>query len=241
MRNPRAGNLTFGIVEQLGIAIVTGQYGPRNEFPTEAALCSQFGVSRGVLREAVKMLTAKGLLTARPRQGTRIEPEQYWNLLDPDVLRWLLERKFSLELLTEFTQVRLAIEPMAAAIAARLKSEESLAPIRRAVENMKAAEIGGYDPLVADIEFHVAVLRASGNRFFIELEDLIDSALRISIRLTHQYKAASNVNDHKKVLDAIEAGNEDRARKAAEAILREVMDLIAIAGEKKLAVPERRR
>jgi DNA-binding FadR family transcriptional regulator len=230
---PAKRNLTYGIVEQLGLAIVTGAYGSRDEFPTEAALCKQFGVSRSVLREAVKMLTAKGLLGARPRQGTRIEPEEYWNLLDPDVLRWLLEREFSLSLLKEFTQVRLAIEPMAAAIAAERASDEHVQPIRNAIANMMAAENGLYDPLSADIEFHVAVLRASGNRFFLELRDLIESALRISIRVTHQYKAAGNVEDHKKILDAIETGNPRRARRDMEALLTEVMDLIVVAGGRK--------
>lgn len=232
MRPPgsKAHNLTYGIVEQLGLAIVTGAYGPRNEFPTEAALCAQFGVSRSVLREAVKMLTAKGLLAARPRQGTRIEPEEYWNLLDPDVLRWLLEREFSLTLLKEFTQVRLAIEPMAAAVAADRDEPEAIEPIRNAIANMYAAEDGLYDPLAADIEFHVAVLRASGNRFFLELRDLIESALRISIRLTHQYKAAGNIQDHKRILDAIEAGNPKKARRDMEALLTEVMELIILAG-----------
>ena len=232
MRPPgsKAHNLTYGIVEQLGLAIVTGAYGPRKEFPTEAALCAQFGVSRSILREAVKMLTAKGLLAARPRQGTRIEPEEYWNLLDPDVLRWLLEREFSLTLLKEFTQVRLAIEPMAAAVAADRDEPEAIEPIRNAIANMYAAEDGLYDPLAADIEFHVAVLRASGNRFFLELRDLIESALRISIRLTHQYKAAGNIQDHKRILDAIEAGNPKKARRDMEALLTEVMELIILAG-----------
>lgn len=233
MRKPISRNLTYGIVEQLGVAIVTGAYGKTNEFPIEAELCKQFGVSRSILREAVKMLTAKGLLSARPRQGTRIEPEERWNLLDPDVLHWLLERKFSIELLTEFTQVRLAIEPMAAALAATKHIWETLAPMHQAIERMRAAETGDDDPLASDIAFHVAVLRASGNRFYVELEDLIETALRISIRLTNQYKAAHNYRDHKKVLDAIEARDPPRARKAMDAILREAMDLITAAAASK--------
>ena len=114
---PRDRNLTHGIVHDLGIAIIKGKYSPDDMFP-EVELCETYGVSRTVLREAVKMLTAKGLIGSRPRQGTRVLPESQWNLLDPDVLRWLLERKFSIELLIEFTEVRLAIEPKAAARAA---------------------------------------------------------------------------------------------------------------------------
>ena len=77
-------NLTHRIVQDLGIAVVSGQYSKDNPFPVEADLCRQYGASRSVLREAVKMLTAKGLLRARPRQGTWVQPEENWNLLDPD-------------------------------------------------------------------------------------------------------------------------------------------------------------
>lgn len=227
MRKPLTRNLTQAIVEQLGHAVVTGEYGAR-AFPIEAQLCEQFDASRTVLREAVKMLTAKGLLSARPRQGTSVEPEAHWNLLDPDVLRWILERKFSLQLLAEFTEVRLAIEPMAAAMTARKVTPETLAPMRHAIERMRAAARGDDDPLASDIAFHVAILRASGNRFYAQLEDLIDTALRISIRLTNQVKgvALADVAAHNKVLLAIEAGDPGRARAAMETIIREVMDLI---------------
>src|SRR6185437_7200300 len=137
MRNSAGKNLTYTIVEQLGQAIVTGNYSGTKAFPIEVDLCRQFGASRSVLREAVKMLTAKGLLSARPRQGTVLEPEQHWNLLDPDVLRWMLERKFSLPLLAEFTEVRLAIEPMAARLAARHVTPEAVAQLQRTIDRMK--------------------------------------------------------------------------------------------------------
>lgn len=231
MRKPPQHNLTYAIVEKLGHAIVTGVYGADNAFPIEAELCKQLGASRSVLREAVKMLTAKGLLSARPRQGTSIEPERHWNLLDPDVLRWLLERKFSLALLAEFTEVRLAIEPMAARLAARHSTPASLEKMRRAIERMKAAENGEDDPLASDVAFHVGVLHASGNRFYMQFEELIDTALRISIRLTNQFKGVpiGNVAQHRKVLNAIQAGDEDRAQATMQAILREVMKLIESA------------
>lgn len=231
MRKSTQKNLTHGIVEQLGLAIVTGAYGPENAFPIEAQLCKEFGASRSILREAVKMLTAKGLLSARPRQGTWIEPEQHWNLLDPDVLRWLLERKFSLSLLAEFTQVRLAIEPMATRLAAQHATPSAIARMHRSIERMKAAEHGEDDPLASDIAFHVSVLHASGNRFFMQFEELIDTALRISIRLTNEVKGVrmGSVAHHRKVLDAIEQGDADRAAEAMEWILREVTKLIDAA------------
>ena len=221
-------NLTRRLVDTLGIAIVTGTYGPGRPFPTEAQLCIERGASRSVLREAVKMLTAKGLLSARPRRGTIVEPEAYWNLLDPDVLRWTLERKFSPELLAEFTQMRLAIEPRAAMLAAHQATPAALQAIEHALERMRAAENGTDDPLESDIAFHVAVLSASGNRLYAQLRDLVATALRFSIPLTNRTKgvALANVADHRRVYTAIVAGNGVRAFRAMEALLSEVMQLI---------------
>lgn len=221
-------NLTRRIVEDLGTAIVTGTYSPKNPFPVEAVLCKQYRASRSVLREAVKMLTAKGLLSARPRQGTWVQPETSWNLLDPDVLRWLLERKFSFGLLIEFAQIRLAVEPKAAALAAAQPDPAHRAPVGDAIERMIAAERDADDPLESDIAFHAAVLRASGNRFYAKLPELIDTALRFSIRMTNRQKGVrlASVEDHKKVSDAILAGRPADAEAAMRFLVQETLDLI---------------
>lgn len=228
MRTTHGRSFTHDIVQRLGQEIVCGVYGAQNPFPIEAELCKRLGVSRSVLREAVKMLTTKGLLNARPRQGTWVEPETNWNLLDPDVLRWFLERKFSPTLLLEFTQVRLAIEPMAASMAARLATDEAKAAIVAALGRMKAAERGEDDPLESDIAFHVAILRASGNRFLTQMRDLIDVALRTSIRLTNRRKGVrlASIADHQKVSDAILAGDADGASRAMRALMLEALVLI---------------
>src|ERR1700736_3304425 len=133
----RGQNLTYSIAHNLGVAIVTGVYTSDNPIPIEADLCRQYSASRSVLREAVKMLTAKGLLGSRPRLGTWVQPEEKWNLLDPDVLGWLLERKFSPALLIEFTEIRLAMEPGAAALAARGGDPAGKTAIREAIERMQ--------------------------------------------------------------------------------------------------------
>ncbi len=223
----RGQNLTYGIAHDLGVAIVTGVYSENNPFPVEAELCKQFGASRTVLREAVKMLTAKGLLGARPRRGTWVQPEDRWNLLDPDVLGWLLERKFSPALLIEFSEIRLAVEPGAASLAARAGAADK-APVQRAIERMQAAERGEDDPLDSDIAFHVAVLRASKNRFYAQLTGLIATALRFSIRTTNRYKGVrlASVADHKKVADVILAGKPAQAEDAMRRLIEEALDLI---------------
>jgi len=224
----RGQNLTSSIVQDLGIAIVTGKYSNKNPFPVEADLCTQYGASRSILREAVKMLTAKGLLGARPRQGTWVQPEDSWNLFDPDVMRWLLERKFSLSLLIEFTQIRLAVEPAAAAMAATEAGPAEKAAIERALNRMIAAEHGEDDPLASDIAFHISILRASGNRFYAQLRELTETALRFSIRTTNRFKGVrlASVDDHKKVSDAILASDAHAAGTAMRELIEEALDLI---------------
>jgi DNA-binding FadR family transcriptional regulator len=221
-------NFTGSIVEELGIDIVTGTYSEHKPFPVEDELCKRFGASRTALREAVKMLTAKGLLSARPRQGTRALPESSWNLLDPDILRWMLKRKYSSTLLVQFNEVRLAIEPQAAALAAKNAGPEEKQAVSEAFERMRAAERGEDDPLESDIAFHVAVLRAARNQFYTHLTELTATALRFSISTTNLYKGVrlANVADHKKVADAIIAGEPVAAADAMRKMVQEVLDLI---------------
>jgi DNA-binding FadR family transcriptional regulator len=221
-------NLTYRIANHIGIAIITGVYSADNPIPIEAQLCRQYDASRPVLREAVKMLTAKGLLAASPRRGTWVQPEERWNLLDPDVLGWLLERKFSRALLIEFTQMRLAVEPGAATLAASVAGAEEKAAIRHAIERMRAADRGDDDPLDSDIAFHVAVLRASRNRFYAQLTGFTSTALRFSIRMTNRYKGVrlASVADHSKVADAIIAGKPAAAGEAMRRLIQEALDII---------------
>lgn len=237
---PFAGqNLTARIVQDLGVAIVTGKYSEQNPFPVEGDLCKQYNASRSVLREAVKMLTAKGLLKARPRQGTRVQPESSWNLLDPDVLRWMLERAFSLQLLIQFTEIRLWVEPGAASLAARAATPTDHAAINRGIERMLAAGEGEDDPLESDIAFHAAVLAATRNPFYAQMSELIETALRFSIRRTNASKGVpqASILDHKAVADAIIAGDAVEAERRMRALIQEAMDLLL--SEQKKAGRER--
>ena len=219
-------NLTYGLLDNLGRAIVTGRF-EREAFPTEAELAKQHGVSRSVTREAVKMLTAKGLLSARPRQGTVVQPTTSWNLFDTDVLRWLLERQFSVELLKQFNQLRVAIEPEAAALAARFAEEADLQRISEGLARMEAAEQGLDDTLEADIAFHIAILRGSGNPFYAQFRDVVSTALRTSIRFTNRIKGrTASVADHAAVRDAILARDPDGARVAMRELIGDVLELI---------------
>lgn len=215
-------------MHELGKAIVTGKYDSENAFPIEGELCRLNGVSRSVLREAIKMLSAKGLIASRPRQGTWIQPQSQWNILDVDVLGWMLARKFEPELLIEFLQVRLVVEPAAARLAAEKACPEAIANIEAALDRMLAAEQGDDDPLTSDIAFHVAVLQASGNRFYARLRDLIAAALHTSIKITNQMKGVrlASIADHRKVLDAIVARQPDAAAAAMHELISEALSLV---------------
>jgi DNA-binding FadR family transcriptional regulator len=215
-------------MNDLGQAIITGVYGSGKPFPIESELCRIHGVSRSVLREATKMLAAKGLLASRPRSGTWVQPDTAWNILDPDVLGWMMARNFEPGLLIEFMQVRLAVEPMAARLAAADGTPKAVAGIAAALDRMRAADSGADDVLESDIAFHVAVLQASGNRFYARLRDLVAAALHTSIRVSNQMKGVrlASVADHQRVYDAIVAHDADRAGAAMYALIDEARGLV---------------
>lgn len=228
MKSQPRQNLTQQLTHDLGFAIVRGVYPVNEGLPSEADLCIKYDVSRSATREAVKMLSAKGLISSRPKQGIRVLPESSWNMFDTDVLRWILSSKPSLSLLKEFTQVRVALEPQAAALAAVNASAEQLAEIDNALARMADADQGLDDPLEADIAFHTSILVASNNRFFVQLTEFISTALRVSIRYTNHIKGVpgADVAKHADILDTIKSRNPERAKQAVETILEEALELI---------------
>jgi len=183
---PSHRNLTQQVVHELGKKIMQGSYQVGDSLPSEADLCTQFNISRTATREAVKMLTAKGLISSRPRQGIKVVDSKHWNLFDVDVLNWILLGKPDLYLLRHFLQLRLAIEPEAAFLAAQYASEDDLKSIESALVRMKDATSGMDDTHEADIDFHQSVLTASNNPFFIQLTNFITTALKVNIRFTNR-------------------------------------------------------
>jgi DNA-binding FadR family transcriptional regulator len=162
-----------------------------------------------------------------------VQPTTSWNLFDPDVLRWLLERSFSIDLLRQFSQLRIAIEPAAAALAAKAASADDLARIRAGYERMVEAERGADDPLDADIDFHIAILQASANPFYVQFRDVVATALRTSIRFTNRLVGRSaSLPAHHAVLEAIERRDAAAAHAAMAAIIADVMNLIEDAEDR---------
>jgi DNA-binding FadR family transcriptional regulator len=227
-RQQNGRNLTQQLVHTLGAAIASGRYKSGEGLPSEADLCDEFGISRSATREAIKMLTAKGLITSRPRQGIRVQQRENWNMFDPDVLDWILRGSPTLEMLREFLQLRVAIEPEAAALAADDQDLAKIAQIGAALERMREAEEGLGDPLEADIAFHINILNATNNPFYMQLGSFIETALRVSIRFTNRIKGVKTADykNHKKLFDAIARGNASAARKASAALQMEALELI---------------
>ena len=222
------GSLTQQIVQDLGIAIVTSKFSGKDGFPIEAEICARYSASRSVVREAIKILNAKGLLIARPRRGTSVRPESEWNLLDPDVLFWMLKRRFNLPLLIDFTRARLAIEPAAAAEAARTATEEQQENMKRALARMAEAARGSLDPLETDVDFHLSILEASNNQFFYHMSPVVETALRFSIRFTNRQlrQRVASLEEHRVILDAILARDQARAVAESRGLLERALALM---------------
>src|SRR5690606_34269826 len=149
---------------ELGFAIVSGRYPQGSILPSDSELLERFGVSRTVLREALKTLAAKGLIEARARIGTRVLPRGRWNLFDADVLAWHFELGPDIAFLRSLAEVRIGIEIEAAALAAERASPEQAETMIACVDRMAGAE-NPADFARHDLEFHRAVAEASGNPF----------------------------------------------------------------------------
>lgn len=210
----RRSNLSFRVTQVLGRSIVLGEYGPDGALPAESELCERFGISRTAVREAVKMLAAKGLISSKPRQGIRVLPEEHWNIFDPDLLRWSLDGKLSDAVLREFFQLRIAVEPEAAALAAQYAPAERIAAVGAALARMESEAPESREALDADIDFHIAILYATGNRFYIRLRDFVRTALDVSIRVTTSDAVdyRETLADHAAIFEAIRSGGRQASR-----------------------------
>ncbi|MGI4860978.1 MAG: FadR/GntR family transcriptional regulator [Janthinobacterium lividum] len=204
------------IVQDLGMDIVGGAVAPGERLPAEALLCEKYGVSRPVLREATRVLVAKGLVVSKPRVGSIVTPRANWHMLDPDVLHWTLSSVPEGEFFRSLLTVRRIIEPAAAALAATLSSAGDLARIDAAYRAMEEAE-SPPDLLAPDLEFHRAIMAATHNDMLAYIGDMLSLALSESIRLTslHPDTRALSLPRHKAILTAIQNRDPLAARQAS--------------------------
>jgi DNA-binding FadR family transcriptional regulator len=204
------------IVHAIGRRIVTGEIRPGEQLPTAARVRA----SRGVFREAVKVLAAKGLVVARPRTGTRVRPPDSWNLLDPDVLAWRHEGLPRAPFLGKLTELRLIIEPGAAELAARRAGPAQVAALQVALGDMRAAldlsppDYEAYNE--ADIRFHRAVVQACDNDVLEQMGAIVNTALFVAFNAAIRVPNLARVSlpRHRAILDAIRHRQPKRARAA---------------------------
>lgn len=201
-------------VDLLGEAIVSGRYPVGDSLPAEPLLCEELGVSRSVLREAVKSLVAKGLLATGPKVGTRVLSEDQWNWFDPDVIAWLVKKGLPTEFVRDLQDLRRVVEPAAVRLAAERADDDDLAAIASAYAGMKrAVEEGANDYITHDLRFHQSLLRASGNRMLAQMSEVLSALLQTSFEISTRKDngPASSLSMHREVLDAVSARQPERA------------------------------
>ncbi|MFF2811684.1 FadR/GntR family transcriptional regulator [Streptomyces sp. NPDC058000] len=159
-------------VEALAKRICEGSYG-EGDVLAVSELVAELDVSQTVLREAVKVLTAKGLLATRQNHGTYVRPREEWNLLDSDVLRWKLAAGASSDFFADVLELRRSIEPAASALAAERRTDDDLEALSAALSAMSATEDDPVLLIRADASFHTAMLLASNNRFYAQMHRVI--------------------------------------------------------------------
>jgi DNA-binding FadR family transcriptional regulator len=240
----------FSAAEEIGSRILGGDFGPGVLLPNEAEWCKRLHMSRSAVREAIKMLMAKGLVNSRPKVGTRVQPRERWNLLDRDVLAWYATTPAREKLLTSVQEMRRIFEPEAAALAAVHHDPAQMRAITEACRDMGTATTLE-NRIAADVRFHLGILTAAGNEFLVPFGFLIESALAnvfdyVTRQIGHLKHAQSL---HEDIEAAIRKRRPEAARRAVRRLLADTDKIIqsgkrsgrpaALGGARR--IPKRRR
>jgi DNA-binding FadR family transcriptional regulator len=229
-QKPEGKSMHGRIVRELGLRILSGDLQPGDRLPNESELIALYQVSRPVLREAVRVLVAKGLVLSRQRSGSVVRPRNEWHLLDPDVLYWMIQTKPAPDFVNTLMTVRRVFEPAVAALAARAATAEQLEGIAEAFSGMAAA--GDKDELLEpDLAFHRRIAEATNNDLLAYIGNMLSLALRESIKLSSQLDNthALSLPRHKAILTALQNRDALAARQATLVQLEETVgDLSAV-------------
>ncbi|MDO6415567.1 FadR/GntR family transcriptional regulator [Sphingomonas sp. BIUV-7] len=217
---PSHERLHTAVAREIAVAIVTGGYRPGETLMGENSASEALGVSRAAYREAIRTLMAKGLVESRPKTGTRVCPRARWNLLDPDVLGWILENDPAPEFLGELFELRLAIEPRLAELAAEHRSDQDLARMHAALADMQQHEPDSEAAEEADRRFHEALISAAGNELMGQLTSSISASVGYVARAKRREAAhRDSTEDHRLLLEAIEQADPVAARASTRRII----------------------
>lgn len=214
-------NLHGRIAEHLGVSILRGKIRPGVVLPTEAGLGVSLHVSRTAIREAIKVLTSKGLVEVRRKTGTRVRPKKDWNALDPDVLAWQFSGGSLPTAIMDLLELREVIEPASARMAAERATTDDVAEIEKAFSEMERAVGKTAASVEADLRFHLAILESTHNSFMRPFGALIQAALRASFRQTNKDHSAyrQSLSKHRRVLTAIKSKTPNAAADAMREVL----------------------
>lgn len=217
-RHTRRG-IHGSVVAHLGERIMRGDLVPGQVLdPLEVE--HELGVSRTAVREALRVLTAKGMVDARPKRGTYVLPRTHWSLLDSDILQWQLENRADDRFLQNLSEVRAMVEPTSARLAAERRTEEDLEALREAFETLSRPDSTAEDVIGADLAFHRILLLATQNELLQQMEMIIEAGLRTRDLLVHgQGTWADSVPAHRAVLDAVAAQDGPAAELAVNELL----------------------
>jgi len=215
--------LRGAVAHYLGTAIVSGEIAPGETLSGEIANAAALDVSRSAYREAVQVLTAKGLVESRPKAGTRVLPRNRWHILDPMVLAWAFSAEPDAGLVRDLFELRAVVEPAAARFAAERRDKNDIKAMKDALAGMRRHTLATEAGRAADRAFHDALLRASHNDAMIALSASISAAVSWTTEFKQRSRALPRdpVPDHARVCDAIVAGDPD----AASAAMRALVDL----------------
>jgi len=209
------------VVRAIAIRILSGEFRPGSLLPSETELCESLKISRSALREAIRVLSAKGLVRTRPRVGTLVREIEDWSLLDPEMLEWSMACPPSPEFVRSLLEARRVIEPAAARFAALRASARNVAELEAAYERMERTP----DDLVAfneaDVDFHRGLLRASHNLIFQQMWTTISAALAYSFRIsTGQARSpADSLPFHREVVERIRLRDPEGAHSSMSRLL----------------------
>ncbi len=213
------------VVQRIGRRIVTGEIPPGEILPEQGELSRLLNVSRTVVREATRVLTAKGLVESRPKRGTVVQPRSSWHILDPDVLSWQTEAGPNEAFLRSVFEIRNIIEPGAARLAAERANDDELRAISAAFEGMGRDGQPRSDYLHADVLFHGMLVAATHNDYLIQLVATFGAAFQAGLRATMDDSwtwtdfLAFSLPLHGSVLDAVLARDPDRAHEAMQQLV----------------------
>ena len=209
-------NVLGHTLDALGESIVSGRYEPGASIPPEPTLCDELGVSRTVVREAVKSLAAKGMLITGPKVGTRVLPSEQWNWFDPDVVAWQCNAGLTRDFLRDLQELRRVVEPAAVRLAALRATPGDVAQIEAAYAGMRQAIEHGGDYVIHDLRFHQGLLQACHNRMVVQMSKALGTLLRTSFEISTSKPdgPAQSLPLHRDVLEAVISRDAERAERA---------------------------